>query len=136
MEQSKAILKQHNLKVTHARTLVLALFLSVHKPCSMTFIVDTLKKELIDLSTLYRTIEAFEAAGIIRAVRGNGKSILYEYVSIHTHHHLVCTKCDEVEEVAFNSKLLQQKVLASSKKFITLDTGTIELFGTCISCKK
>ncbi len=136
MEESKTILKQYNLKMTHARAALLSLFLRIQKPCSIPFIAHALKKESIDLSTLYRTIETFEAVGIIRAVRGNGKTVMYEYVSTHTHHHLVCTKCDEVEEIEFDSKLLQKKVLASSQKFTALDTGTIELFGVCIGCKK
>lgn len=136
MDTCDTLLKKHHLKTTHARKYFADIFLQGHKPYAVAELVHAARKESIDLSTIYRTLDTFESAGIIRSVRGNGKSIMYEYVSAHTHHHLVCTKCDEVEEVKFDSQSLQKKVLASSKKFTALDTGTIELFGVCVACKK
>lgn len=53
----------------------------------------------IDISTIYRTVEALEAAGRLHHVHlGHGPSVLH--VSAHAeHHHLVCEVCGRTTDL-------------------------------------
>ncbi len=130
------MLKNAELKITHARCVLMRLFLGAHKPLSLKDITSALEKEAIDLSTLYRTLETFEKKKIIRSLRGPRKVILYERMSMHAHHHIVCTSCDKIEEVECSHTDISRHFLEHSKKFKTLHSDSIELFGICTTCQK
>ena len=130
------LLKNAGLKITHARRALMQLFIDTKKPLSLKEITHELQKEAIDLSTLYRTIETFEKKKIIRSLRGPRKVILYERASMHAHHHIVCTSCDKIEEVECSHTDISRHFLEHSKKFKTLHSDSIELFGICTTCQK
>lgn len=53
----------------------------------------------IDLSTIYRTIDALEAAGVLHHVHlGHGPSVIH-LSDRRDHHHLVCEECGRTEDV-------------------------------------
>jgi Fur family transcriptional regulator, ferric uptake regulator len=52
----------------------------------------------VHLSTVYRTLEALEALGVLdRISLGSGGSIFH--LASHAHHHLVCVRCGAVVEL-------------------------------------
>jgi Fur family ferric uptake transcriptional regulator len=50
----------------------------------------------MDLSTVYRTLERFAELGLVRAFRGAGGPAQFELAE-EPHHHLVCTRCGDVQ---------------------------------------
>jgi len=136
METFTSLLKNIGLKITPARTAVLSILTNQKKPVSVAILVESLAKKSINFSTVYRTLETLEQAGIIRKVLVSQKQSFYELVDIHDHHHLICTECEKVEEIELQKQDFKKVVLKKSKQFSQLSTKTIELFGVCNSCEK
>lgn len=65
----------------------------------------------INLVTIYRNLEAFAEAGLVKKMNFSGKEAQYEIQ--HTpHHHAVCTDCERVIHFTVaDEKLKQQFVL-------------------------
>ncbi len=108
MKESAQILKESGLNKTSVRTKVLDLFLQSKSALSLSTIEASFSK--LDRVTLYRTLKAFEAKGIVhRAIDGTNhpKYALCEaHCQEHNHHdnhpHFHCTTCERtlcLEEV-------------------------------------
>jgi len=136
METFTLLLKSKGLKITPARTAVLNILTNQKKPVSVSTLVESLAKKSINFSTVYRTLETLEQVEIIRKVLVSQKQSFYELADIHDHHHLICTKCEKVEEIELQKQDFKKVVLKKSRQFSQLSTKTIELFGVCNSCEK
>ncbi len=89
---------------------------------------------MIDEATLYRALEALTAAEILNRVDMRVRGAQYEFSPVH-HHHLVCKKCGDVEDVkdCFD-KNLETRVLHRSKRFTSVSAHSMEFFGLCRTC--
>lgn len=133
-----SFLREHNLKVTPIRKAIFAVLNSSSRPCTVKDIVFAIQKNIktVDVVTVYRTLHTLEQKNIVQTVNWGGEAVLYELVRGH-HHHIVCTRCGDVENV-FESKCVKMSlsILKSSKKFSSITKHSFELFGTCRACLK
>ena len=135
-EDLSNILKKTGFKITPTRLAILEVFSHDCKPINAEFIFKKLKKEKVNIVTIYRTLTSFENAGILKRVYLQKDSVYYEMAG-HHHHHIVCTDCGLVE--GFDDcdlDNLSKKVLKSSSKFNTITKHSLELFGICRKCSK
>ena len=94
------ILKQHEQRITNGRVALLELLMESPK----AFPFSELEQQLsvpIDRVTIYRTLQTFEAIGLItRMVDHKGTCVyminLEEHKNLSVHPHLYCTACDEI----------------------------------------
>ena len=135
-KQAKEILKEHSLKATPARELILAALGAERRPYNAQEIFETLsKKNDIDLVTVYRTLASFEKAGIAKRVDLRQDAVAYELAGEHHHHHIVCTECGTVEDFELcDMEAVTKKVVAKAKRFKAVREHTLELFGVCTAC--
>jgi Fur family transcriptional regulator, ferric uptake regulator len=88
----------------------------------------------IGLVTVYRTLNLLAEAGLICRMERTGKSQSYARRPEAHHHHLVCTACDKVIDVASCG-------LSALEKKLTEDTGFaisehhLEFEGVCKQCQ-
>jgi len=136
MTKEIVVLKDKKLKVTPARVAVLEVLKLAQKPFPVQKIVEKLGKEAINFSTVYRTLITLEKSGLIQKVQISSSQAFYELAHTTSHHHLVCTQCEDVEEVDIQDGELQTTILKKSKLFSKVQTKTVELFGICNSCEK
>jgi len=128
-------LNKAGLKATPARLAILALFAKRHTPLSADDIAIALKKEKIDLVTIYRTFASLEKAFILKRVDLRRDAAYFEMADNHHHHHLVCTECGDIEDFELcDIGNLSQKILKKSSKFKAVSDHAFELFGLCTSC--
>lgn len=133
MRDNQRKLNEAGLKATSQRITLLDIFSLGTKPLTAEELLKKVSKPDFDLVTVYRTILAFEKAGIIRRVTTRQKAIRYEIASTH-HHHLVCVTCHTIEDVILKKDLdKQEKIISQTKKFKILDHA-LEFFGTCRGC--
>lgn len=87
----------------------------------------------IGLATVYRAVNALEAASSMERVGERGGSTLYAYCRHGGHHHhLVCTECGRVEHAPC---LLGESAVAEVSAGGFRITGhEMKLFGLCPSC--
>jgi Fur family transcriptional regulator, peroxide stress response regulator len=123
------------LKVTPTRLAILEVFSGDCKPINAEYIFNTLRSEGLNLVTIYRTLATFVEKGILRFVNLNTDSAHYE-LSKHHHHHLICKDCGEIESVDVCNELLDKEAIAQSKKFKSVESHSVEFFGTCEKCSR
>jgi len=131
-EADSALLRASGIRATSQRIALIAKLRAHTAPQSAESIARSLKRSL-DQATVYRGLQEFEKAGLVRRVQLKGTS-LYEAVGAH-HHHLICRSCGTIEDVdVCLPKSVSQKLLSSSKRFASVEDDALEFFGTCTLC--
>lgn len=101
----------------------------VDKPVDAGLLI---KKIGVNKTTVYRQIEKLLQNNIILEVEfGDGKK-RYELKSLGHHHHIVCKKCGDLEDIELNEELLLKAV--SNKTSFKIESHNLEFFGVCRKC--
>ncbi|MBW7944175.1 transcriptional repressor [Patescibacteria group bacterium] len=124
------LLREHELSVTPFRVKLLKLLAKLSVPLSVQNIAAKFD-EAVDKVTLYRNLEAFEHAGLVCRMYFNGQEALYEQrFTDHHHHHLICTNCGRIEDVAGCS--IETPRTGSGFK---INHHHLEFYGLCHECQ-
>ncbi len=102
LEETDALLKEANLKLTPTRRRILKVFRKYPFALSYNDINDSVKEKL-DKVTIYRTLKTFEEKGIIHQVLDTSSQVKYALCnsscSKHEHQdahiHFKCTSCHQ-----------------------------------------
>jgi len=130
-------LHKSGCSATDARLAILQYFRRQRQPVSVRQIVEHLSGTGtgIDQATVYRTVTAFKAKNIIRQVDLRHNHAHYELAALAEHHHLVCTRCGKVEDVArCDIATIGPAVLRRSKHFVSIEEHSLEFYGVCKAC--
>ncbi|MFA7208780.1 MAG: transcriptional repressor [Parcubacteria group bacterium] len=88
-----------------------------------------------DRTTVYRELGFLLGKNIIKEIRIADRKTYYEIVSPEHHHHLVCTKCNRVQEIAMGNHLKRQEDrIYRNEKFKVL-AHSLEFYGLCRNCR-
>jgi len=130
--QPQSLLKEHQLRITTNRVAVLEYLAKQKVPVGITNLEKNLPS--IDRVTLYRMMDQFEEKGIVRSCDlGHGHSD-YELNKDH-HHHMVCKKCDVIEDVEVcELEKIEKSLLKKSKNFSSIDHHRLTFMGMCNKC--
>ena len=130
------LLKSRSLRVTPARVAILGFLNNQSKPVSVDALEKGIKKNNIDQSTIYRTVNTLLQEGILRELRLSKEKVFIE-IADADHHHIVCTSCGFIEETdGCITEGIEKKTLSKSKKFKSIESHSLEFFGLCHSCAK
>jgi Fur family ferric uptake transcriptional regulator len=88
----------------------------------------------IGLVTVYRTLKLLSDAGLVCRMERTGKAQSYARRPEAHHHHLVCTACDKVIDVASCGLNDLEKKLANDTGFAISDHH-LEFEGLCRQCQ-
>lgn len=126
------ILHDKGLRITTARVAVLDYLEKKENPADVISLVEALDDQ-VDQATIYRILELLTKKDIIsRFDFGEGK-YRYELQKKH-HHHLVCTKCNKIEDIEI--KYLQDiEDQVRVKKGFLIKSHALEFFGICKNCQ-
>lgn len=134
-------LRAKEYKLTPKREHILRVLLE-HKDehLSAEEVYNLVKERVPDvgLATVYRTLELFSNFDIIHSMDfGDGRK-RFEFGSAsegHRHHHLICTQCGKIIEVA--EDLLEELEDRVSKKYkFEIFDHELKIFGRCEECIK
>ena len=124
-------------KLTGQRHAILQILRAYHGPLSIREIQARLRDENCDLATIYRSMHLLEELGLVKrfdfGAGGARFELLGEGDDGH-HHHLVCTRCAEVVELAECFPTELEKRIASENGFAAV-THKLEFFGLCPRCQ-
>lgn len=140
MDQASQIMiriKKLGHKNTKIRQAVIKLLLASKTPLSAPQI--QLKLESAGLacnkSTIYREITFLKKTRIIKELQLGEDKKRYEIEGENHHHHLVCVKCEQVEDIKLDKELDQEeRTIARLKNFKVL-SHALEFFGVCGRCQ-
>lgn len=139
IEEIKLYLKSKGYKLTAQRECILGIIIE-NKDKHLT--VDEIykyvyeKNRTIGIATVYRTILLFEELGVISKLIFDDRIIRYELSSLdeeHTHHHLICVKCNKIMEVKEDLLEELEKQVEDKYEFKILDHN-LKILGICNKC--
>ncbi len=132
-----ARLRRQARKLTGQRQAILEALRHSPHPLSIKEIFGALGRGDCDLATVYRSMHVLESAGMVKRYDFGDGAARFELVGEGDdghHHHLVCTRCDQVVELQDCSMLELEKRIAALHGFQGV-THKLEFFGICPSCR-
>ena len=139
--QSRDLLSSKNATMTNPRLVVLELLLIENRPLTIDQVLTLSKGKLVQ-STLYRVINDLRDFGLITEFTTPENTMVIELNSEDSnhHHHIFCKDCGSITDIELNSDLESEleKEVAKIEKYrsISIDSHSLELFGTCDDCAK
>lgn len=134
LERILTLLRRDGGRVTTARRAVVGALLTSSDHVSAEQLAETVQAEHPDvhLSTVYRTLDAFEELGVVTHVHlGHGRAIYH--LTDQIHHHAVCEGCRAVIHLPDGLFGDLQARLADDFGF-ALDAHHFALVGHCADC--
>ena len=125
------------VRSTRQRAAISALLETIDDFRSAQEIHDVLRQrgENIGLTTVYRTLQAMAAAGLVDTLRADTGESVYRRCSDQHHHHLVCRGCGATVEVGDAEVEAWAARIAAEHGFSEVN-HTIEIVGTCGDCRR
>ncbi len=130
-EKAQQLLKTHNLKVTKGRVAVLVALMHARTPLAIDVIVRRVGS--VNPTTVYRMLERFVAEGMIYHTNFRNGKAYFEYQP-HHHHHITCTSCGKMEEIAVCTQEAEHRALKGAAHFTAIESHILEFFGRCRTC--
>jgi len=135
-EHASMHVREAGFRATKPRLAVVAYLAKAGKPRSIKEIAAALKRS-VDQVTVYRIVEAFAKAGLLREVDLRRGHPLYELSDEHDHHHVACVSCGRVEDfTGCGYTEVARKALRQVRGFSSIQSHSLELFGMCTNCAK
>lgn len=134
LERILAMLRDRGGRVTSARRAVLSALLEHREHVSAEALAGVVHASHPDvhLSTVYRTLDAFEQLGVVTHVHlGHGRAIYH--LTDQIHHHAVCERCDAVLQLPL-SLFDQLHTRLLSEFHFEVDAHHFALVGRCAQC--
>lgn len=132
-------LKNKGYRFSEVRNLILTSLDNDKRPLSVFDLQKRLKlkKLLVNKTTVYRELNSLKKEGIILELQLKDNKRWYELSSRDHHHHIICVKCDKVEDFdGCDSEKLINKALKQAPDFAEIINHTVDFFGLCKSCAK
>lgn len=89
----------------------------------------------LGLATVYRALEALVQDGMARRFERDGHISAYVACDAEHHHHLVCLRCQRVEDLG--EQVLRPMLSSVRRRHdFQVDHAALDLYGECGSCRK
>ncbi len=126
-------LRECGLRTTDARRSMLRTLAQSKVPLAVDDIHRRIGSAKADRVTVYRSLEAFERAGIVqRHPLEKGRALYALTAPGHHHHHLVCRGCGAIERLG-QCDAAAIEAAASARGFTQL-SHVLEIHGLCPKC--
>ncbi len=128
------LLKEKGLRITQQRVLIYEILDSnrIHPTVDMLYNLVSDVDDSIGIATVYKTIDAFKASGIVRELKCENTPSRYD-IDTTRHAHFECTKCNSFEDIMFVDV---DKIIDSNNntKNYIMKEANIVFTGTCPNC--
>ena len=127
-------------RYTENRREIVQVLAGAERPLTITEIVDI--APTVPVSSAYRSLTVLADAHVVRRVAGTddtGRFELAEDLSGEHHHHLICSNCGTVVDIAASPRL--ERALADAARAAAEEAGfevhehRIDLVGRCSNCR-
>jgi Fur family ferric uptake transcriptional regulator len=135
-EDFKKFVKLKNLRISIPRLLIYQVLSNAKHPLTAQEIYGLILKDKkkVGLTSIYRTLDLFEAIGIVFKLVTNSTVKYLLCKSSNHHHHLICKACGEVIELELcDLSELIKKIMELTNYNVT--DHQLSFFGYCKSCK-
>jgi Fur family ferric uptake transcriptional regulator len=91
--------------------------------------------EEIGLATVYRVLTQFESAGLVSRLSIDGGHAVFEIEDGTHHDHMLCVRCNSIEEFTDDVIEERQRAIVAEKGFEMTD-HSLYIYGICKKCQK
>ena len=130
-------LKQHNLRWTPQRKLILKVFLQLEGHVAIDDLHKKIRSEdpTIGIATLYRTMKLLIDARLAEIHPFNEQTPYERLYKVDHHDHLICQLCGKTVE--FEHPLIEKYQIEVCERYgFDLKSHRMELLGFCNECQK
>ena len=132
--QFREMAAKRGLAVTHQRQVVYEAVIASHGHYSPEDVYAAVRRRIpsISLATVYNNLRLFVERGLLREVSPHAPTLLVDG-NLEPHHHLVCSRCKSVQDIAgdfIDFKRLSPHV----PQGFDLTQPVVEVFGLCRRC--
>ncbi|MBW3575029.1 MAG: transcriptional repressor [Actinobacteria bacterium] len=135
LERMLQLLRARGGRVTNARRAVLGALLDHREHASAEALAEMVHDSHPDvhLSTVYRTLDAFEQLGVVTHVHlGHGRAVYH--LTDEIHHHAVCERCGAVLQLPLTLFAPLHRRLVDEFGF-EVDAHHFAIAGRCAPCR-
>jgi Fe2+ or Zn2+ uptake regulation protein len=136
-EELRQAMRRRGLRVTPQRSVILETVAHLGGHPTVTQVYEQAQQMLPGLNpaTVYRTLESLQGAGLVDEMDDGGPARFSLRDLQHPHHHLVCTQCGAVAELAPDPVLGLASTVRRRTGF-RIETDHLTLAGRCPKCAK
>lgn len=129
-------LRRGGFRKTPARAALIEVFETRAQPLSVSELLSALRSKRVaaDKTTVYREIAFLLEQGIVAQVQFGDRIKRYELHDEKHHHHLVCTECGTVADIALDRDLVAVEKRILRRMGFAVTRHTLEFFGICADC--
>lgn len=132
-EIEKQILKEHDIRVSHQRLMILDFLVNNRNHPTADDIYKSLKSKdpILSQATVYNTLNLFVANNIASELEFNQSRKRYDFYQKH-HSHFICENCGEILDLDINIDNLKLEGLEEYE----INKIDLTFRGICSNCKK
>ena len=132
-EIEKQILKEHGIRVSHQRLMILDFLVNNRNHPTADDIYKSLKSKdpILSQATVYNTLNLFVANNIASELEFNQSRKRYDFYQKH-HSHFICENCGEILDLDINIDNLKLEDLEEYE----INKIDLTFRGICSNCKK
>lgn len=130
-------LNEVELRATPARIALMQLLEKSDKPLDVSSMIEFLDQKDIktDPATVFRIVNMFTEKGLVKPIQLHEGKFRYELAAKANHHHLVCERCGDIQDISdCNIDVLENHI--EKKKKFKVTSHSLEFFGICEDCQK
>lgn len=134
-ERYRTILRDRNMRITPQRLMILRVIDQGHGHMTAEDIGEQIRSQYpaVHQGTIYRTLEALRLSGLVSETHLANRSAIYDLVSGHQHHHLICERCGAITEI--DDSLLESLRSALLDRFgFHARIEHFAIAGSCVGC--
>jgi len=125
-------LRKHNLKATPQRLAICnALHTNGHLSVDDLYILLLNDFKSLSLATIYKNMNLMIENSFVKEIKVPNSKSIYELVK-DTHAHLICEKCQKVEDIELNMQDIIQKTFNTAN--FKVNSTDLVLSGICSEC--
>jgi Fur family ferric uptake transcriptional regulator len=142
LERAYDLLKKHDLRITPQRKAILQILFNYRghhletENIHQLIVFSENNKRKAGLATVYRAMEMLERVGLVSRLTIEGSPARYELILPEelNHHHLICLRCGNVQEVDDSLIESLRRNIMNEKNFLMVEK-TIKIYGYCSNCR-
>lgn len=130
-------LKQAHLRLTKNRLMLLEILHAKKTPLSPGKIVLEFHRRgrQANKTTIYRELELFTRLALVRRVMMSDRKQYFELTEHGHHHHLICTQCEQVQDITLHdTPLIKLAEAIGKKRHFRITQHAFEFYGECATC--
>lgn len=131
-------LGSEGFRLTRLRKAIVEVFSANGLPLSADELMGHLRarKAAFNRATVYREISFLKERGVITEIQFLHERVKrYELSSLEHHHHLVCLRCNGVEDIVLENDLVEQERSILRTKGFKVTNHMLEFHGICRGCQ-